>query len=367
MVQLSCEPCIDRTSYKLKAVLHGSSDDPFWQKLNASAHQSALDMRVNLELELYEPGGYNEDRMARDIKSTLNSDNIPDALIVTIPSVVVANAVKYVSERGVPVFGLNSGYDEVSGRGGLVDGGNVLFFTAMNERLGGEKAAQYFLREFGFVEVEGGDNNIGNTTAVANGTEVQDTRYLVEAEPYYGDGLYITPLGEKSNSAFQQRFDGYHDTLVGGFNSTTMANANVTVEWMELDTSVDQVELVEVLTSKLSNCTYKSILLGSQRFVSAVVDSIEANGCRSGKTPTLLGTFDSSEEIFNRIQEKRWDFAIEQFVSWLEDVHVVFVNKNVYKYLHTLLSPYIESYAGVDAGSFSGSFCFYWTCYLATS
>ena len=107
-------------------------------------------------------------------------------------------------------------------------------------------------------------------------------------------------------------------TLLGGLNSTTMANANVTVdEWMELDTSVGQVEWVEVLTSKLSNCNYKSILLGSQRFVSAVVDAIEANGCRSGKTPTLLGTFDSSEEIFNRIQEKRWDFAIEQFVSWL--------------------------------------------------
>ena len=173
MVQLSCDPCIDRTSYKLKAILHGSSDDPFWQKLNASAHQSALDMRVNLELELYEPGGYNEDRMARDIKSTLNSDNIPDALIVTIPSAAVADAVKYVSERGVPVCGLNSGFDEVSGRGGLVDGGNVLFFTAMNERLGGEKAAQYFLREFGFVE--GGDNiiaDISNTTTVA--TEVQD-------------------------------------------------------------------------------------------------------------------------------------------------------------------------------------------------
>lgn len=71
-------------------------------------------------------------------------------------------------------------------------------------------------------------------------------------------------------------------TLLGGLNSTTMANANVTVdEWMELDTSVGQVEWVEVLTSKLSNCNYKSILLGSQRFVLAVVDAVEANGCRS--------------------------------------------------------------------------------------
>ena len=82
-------------------------------------------------------------------------------------------------------------------------------------------------------------------------------------------------------------------TLLGGLNSTTMANANVTVdEWMELDTSVGQVEWVEVLTSKLSNCNYKSILLGLQCFVSAVVDAVEANGCRSGKTPTLLGAFE---------------------------------------------------------------------------
>lgn len=308
MVQLNCKPCIDRTSYKLKAILHGSSDDPFWQKLNASAHQSALDMRISLDLKLYEPGDYNEDRMARDIKSMLDSDNIniPDALIVTIPSVVVADAAKYVSERGVPIFGMNSGYDLVTGRGGLVEEGNVLFFTAMNERLGGERSAEYFLREFGFVE--GDDNNIPNISRpFAATTGVQDKRY-------YGDGLYITPLGERSNSAFQQRFDGYHDTMVGEFN-TTMTNANITVEWMELDTSVDEVELVEVLTSKLSNCNYKSILLGSHRFVSLVLDAVEANGCRSGKTPTLLGTFDTSELIFNRIQEKRWDFAIEQFVS----------------------------------------------------
>ena len=310
MVQLNCNPCIDRTSYKLKAILHGSTDDQFWQKLNASAHQSALDMRVNLELQLYEPGDYNEDRMARDIKSMLDSDNIPDALIVTIPSVIVADAVKYVSERGVPVFGMNSGYDLVSGRGGLVEEGNVFFFTAMDETKGGEKAAQFFLREFGIVE---GDDNITDISRPFAATMGKQDK------SYYGDGLYITPLGERSNSAFQQRFDGYHDTLVGEFN-TTMANPNITVEWMELDTSTDQAELVEVLTSKLSNCNYKSILLGSHRLVALVIDAVEANGCRSGKTPTLLGTFDTSELIFNRIQEKRLDFAIEQFVSLMEDV-----------------------------------------------
>ena len=102
---------------------------------------------------------------------------------------------------GMPVFGLNSGFDVVSGRGGL--NGKVMFFTAMNERLGGEKAAQYFLRGFGFQGiddplVEEGDDINNDATAI--GTNA--TRH-----GYYGDGLFILPIEEKSNSAFQQRYD----------------------------------------------------------------------------------------------------------------------------------------------------------------
>ena len=63
--------------------------------------------------------------MARDIRAAASSaanganndedeDTIIHALIVTIPSETVANAVRYVADRGMPVFGLNySGYELV--------------------------------------------------------------------------------------------------------------------------------------------------------------------------------------------------------------------------------------------------------------
>lgn len=148
---VNCDPCINRRAYVLKAILHGTSDDAFWLKLSASARQSALDMRIHLDLELYPPGGFSDEGMARDIRRAADlkseSDKI-DGLIVTIPSPTVAEAVRYAAKRGMPVFGLNSGYDEVSGRGGLVEDGSILFFTAMNEKMGGEMAADYFLRDF---------------------------------------------------------------------------------------------------------------------------------------------------------------------------------------------------------------------------
>ena len=102
-------------------------------RLAASARQAARDMDVNLELELYEPGGNIEKRMASDIRSVASSPSI-DALIVTIPSKEVANAVRYAAELNMPVFGLNSGHNEVPL---LIQEEALQFFTSMDERLGG--------------------------------------------------------------------------------------------------------------------------------------------------------------------------------------------------------------------------------------
>lgn len=50
---LNCDPCIDRPTYTIKVIAHGTKGDPFWQRLRTASVQSALDMRVALEFELY--------------------------------------------------------------------------------------------------------------------------------------------------------------------------------------------------------------------------------------------------------------------------------------------------------------------------
>ena len=69
-------------------------------------------MRINLILELYNPEEYSDERMANDIRSSASisgmiddeedgsiSSSRIDALIVTIPSQTVANAVRFVADR----------------------------------------------------------------------------------------------------------------------------------------------------------------------------------------------------------------------------------------------------------------------------
>ena len=51
-VALSCDPCIERTDYRIKAIVHGTSGDGFWQRIRSSAMQAAKDMRVNLDFQL---------------------------------------------------------------------------------------------------------------------------------------------------------------------------------------------------------------------------------------------------------------------------------------------------------------------------
>ena len=368
-VQLDCEPCIDRTSYTIKAILHGTSDDDYWQKLAASARQSALDMRVHLELELYPPGGYSEERMASEIRAV--SDNRAatasgnyDALLVTIPSQVVANAVRYASQRGMPVFGLNSGFEEVSGRGGMAEEGSVLFFTAMNERLGGEKAAQYFIKDVVGISTDNEDisglsyaqtadevtvgeeiDSIGevdiwtctrgNDTVVIENNDMISSLATAQGEinieesgtgaaeeditistnaarnlmvDKYFHALFISPLGEK-NSAYKQRHDGFRDELLVTTNHT---GAPIEVEWYEMDFTTQTSTMLSKLTDKMSGCKYQMILVGKGTVARQVVEAVEANGCHLLDVPTKTGTFDASTPNFDLLAEQRLDFIIDQ-------------------------------------------------------
>lgn len=121
-VEVDCDPCIDRESYKVKVIAHGTEGDGFWQGMQAGS-----DMRVKLEFDLYE--SYSDKQMAEDIMhvaelAAKKDPSAPDALVVTIPSEEVEGAIRYALEY-IPIFGMNSGYDRAETVG-------LLGFVAMD-------------------------------------------------------------------------------------------------------------------------------------------------------------------------------------------------------------------------------------------
>jgi hypothetical protein len=50
---LSCDPCVDRPSYRVQVIEHGASNESMWQRIRASSIQAGKDMRVQLDFELY--------------------------------------------------------------------------------------------------------------------------------------------------------------------------------------------------------------------------------------------------------------------------------------------------------------------------
>lgn len=234
--RFDCDPCIDRPSFTVQAIVHGSEDDAFWKEIVASMQQSALDLRVSLNLQpLYQ--SYNETTMARDIRNVLsNKDAIPNALLVTIPDSIVAEAVREVVEAGVPVFGLNSGYEYANELG-------LLGFVAMDEHLAGLSAGEFLLERLG-----------------TNATKA----------------LFVNH--ESGNEALDLRRRGFDQAL--GFDSQVLSVASADFA-------------TEAIGGFLQGCQWEVILLAGSQTVEATLAAIEENGC----TDVVVGTFDTNEIV----------------------------------------------------------------------
>ena len=98
LISFDCSAgCLDRSNYSIKAIVHGTSDDPFWQHVQSAAMQAAADMNVELDMQLYDAGDSGEDlssRMAADIRKYVadTEDGDKGGLLVTIPNEAVSNA-----------------------------------------------------------------------------------------------------------------------------------------------------------------------------------------------------------------------------------------------------------------------------------
>jgi len=134
---LDCDPCIERSNYKISAIYHGAKSDPFWQEIESAAIQSGKDFGVELETTLFDE--YDPEEMAAQIRSAIQQ--WPDALIVTIPTDGVADAVAEAITAGIPVFGCNAGYDRFKALGGKG-------WVAQDETMAGETAGELITEIF---------------------------------------------------------------------------------------------------------------------------------------------------------------------------------------------------------------------------
>jgi len=137
--------CVDRPSYYIKVIVHGTSQDADWRQLRTSMLQTARDLKIDLEMDLYDIDGrdgiiFDPQRMANDIKAVASSEGAfrPDALIVTVPDATVQAALGEMMESSpdIPVFGLNSG-------GELAQTLGILGYVSMDEYYAGTVAGDY--------------------------------------------------------------------------------------------------------------------------------------------------------------------------------------------------------------------------------
>jgi ABC-type sugar transport system substrate-binding protein len=272
--ELYCDPCIDRTTYTIKVLLNG--DDFAGEKLASSARQSAKDMGVNLDIDYYmkESG---QEQMAADIRFTAAAWQAMDALVMDITSRAVALAVRFAAENGMPVFGMNSGFEFASGPEGPVEDGSMLFFTAMDDRLGGEMAASYFLQQFSGVNGDG----MGASSAKQ-----------AFARKKYARALFVA----YNTSTYERIYQGYRDRLMEASNNT------IEVEWLVVRPSFDKL-----LAKKLSGCMYQSVLIGEDRHIPPIARVVKGSGCNRIK----MGSFGTHREIGSLMAEGEMDFTLD--------------------------------------------------------
>ena len=80
--RFDCDPCVIREKVKISTVIHGTKSSSFWQQVEASMRQAAADMRVDMDVQLYD--SFDTSAMTADILSAASADPSPDGLIVTM-------------------------------------------------------------------------------------------------------------------------------------------------------------------------------------------------------------------------------------------------------------------------------------------
>ncbi|CAB9528067.1 acid type B receptor subunit 1 [Seminavis robusta] len=265
--RLNCEPCIERPSYHIRAITHGAKDSLFWNQVHSAAVQAGKDMSIDFRFDLYDKVDYH--RMASDILDAVTGKDPPDALIVSIPSPVVHYGIRAALAAGIPVFGMNSGYEMAQDLG-------LYGFVSMDEYEAGVEAANTFVDLLQVGENVGNDNN--ETSAV-----------YVNHQP--------------GNTAMDSRFDGFRESI-------TEAIPSVQVNEVRLKEGQSDQETLQHLTKAFQQKCPTMVLIGSP-VLEATTAALYANGCALSST-TLVGTFDTTPDVYASIAVGKLAFAVSQ-------------------------------------------------------
>ncbi|KAL7572849.1 hypothetical protein ACA910_014699 [Epithemia clementina (nom. ined.)] len=123
--RFSCSPCLDRSTFTIRAYATGDMASDYWKQVQASMTQAAADMKVDFAVEMFS----DSTAMAASIASVT-----ADALIVDIVDDTVKAAVSSKATAGTPIFGFQNGYQDWQTNG-------VTGFVGMDDIEAGEKAA----------------------------------------------------------------------------------------------------------------------------------------------------------------------------------------------------------------------------------
>ena len=276
-----CDPCVARTDYTIQVVVHGSSSDVYWQQVQSAMQQASRDTHVRLTMELQPPGLTADEislRMATAVRRSSLSDDRPDALIVSLPSPRVLQAVQLALERGMPVFGFQTGYQAVQEV-------PLLGFVAQDEEYAGQRVAELIMERMNIVD-GGGDIDIddesilvdGNTTAL-DAEEENDGPSFLEQQANIKRVLFVNHDSDAIEDIQVQaaRYKGFRATLIDQQldNSTEIQVTQIFVDLNDVFSAARSFENLAFL-----NCKYNYVVLGAPDHIDIALSALQNSGCQ---------------------------------------------------------------------------------------
>ncbi|KAL3936754.1 MAG: hypothetical protein SGARI_002418, partial [Bacillariaceae sp.] len=279
---IDCDPCIDRSQYRIRAIVHGRQQDPFWQDMQHSMKQTAKNMGIDFRMDLYEHDAVDiSRRMATDIRNTAVLEQ-PHALIVSIPGdSLVERALESISEK-VPIFVVNAMVPfPLMGSSAIGSEERI----SSNERFPAVHAATY----------------MNETDAAARiALQLEDLMQNLDSDVHEEDKLPGVFISHESGIPL----------LTHRYNELSKATKN-TVDWEMVDITGSFDDYQTELTELFDGCNYTVVQLAGTVAAEATLNALFGNGCDEEDT-MIVGTYDTSPLVIDAIASGTIHFAISQ-------------------------------------------------------
>lgn len=314
--------CIDRTWIRIGGVVHGDTSDTFWDPVFASAHQAANDMHIQLDMIRLQPQSSHEviyEQMSARIRSLCESN--VDGIFVTIPNETLIESIEICQALRIPVISINMGRD-------IAEQLNLFQHIGQDEYIAGQKAAELMIAagmKYGYcIDHTKGLSNILQRCAGFQHM-IQSSSSAVQYMGRYQVGF--------DNRA---QYKAIVESIVSN-TTTTTTTMNETNDWSEI-----------------------GLLAMGPIQTDGLYDVVMAH------PNVIAGTFDTSPDIYNGLQEKWVQFAIDQQSYYQGNLPVYLLTYLAYS-KQSLLNQMIETGPGVItmAPSQSQAICeanFYQVC-----